>query len=57
MTEKRCRVDFDGHPVDGWRVIAKGDKATCDEKLAELLKNLGPYGQKYLKRRWQFKDS
>ena len=57
MTEKRCRVDFEGHPVDGWRVKAEGEKAACDAKLDELLRNLGPYGKKYLKRRWEFKAS
>jgi hypothetical protein len=57
MSKKGCPVDIVDHPVDGWRVKAEGEKATCDAKLDELLRNLGPYGKKYLKRRWEFKKA
>ncbi|MHA2067044.1 MAG: hypothetical protein ACXABY_21970 [Candidatus Thorarchaeota archaeon] len=52
MTEKQCKIDVEGHPVDGWRIIAKGDTAICNAKLKELLKHSGPYNQKFVKRRW-----
>ena len=57
MSEKRCDLDVVGHPVDVWRIKAKGDKATCDEKLAELLKNAGPYMEKLVTRRWEYEES
>ena len=49
-----CPLDIVPHPTDGWRVKAKGKRIKCKAKLDELLENLGPYGQKYLERRWDF---
>ncbi len=49
-----CPLDVEPHPTDGWRVKAKGKRIKCKAKLDELLENLGPYGQKYLERRWDF---
>ncbi len=49
-----CSNDIVPHPTDGWRVKAKGKRIKCKAKLDELLENLGPYGQKYLERRWDF---
>lgn len=52
MSEKRCRTDIVGHPEDGWRIEAQGPKVACDAKLAEILKDSGPFNQKVIKRRW-----
>ena len=49
-----CPIDIVPHPTDGWRVKAKGKRIKCKEKRDKLLKNLGPYGQKYIKRRWDY---
>jgi hypothetical protein len=49
-----CPLDIIPHPTDGWRVKAKGKRIKCKAKLDELLESLGPYGQKYLERRWDF---
>jgi len=49
-----CPLDVVPHPTDGWRVKAKGKRVKCKAKLDELLENLGPHGQNYLKRRWDF---
>ena len=52
MEEKKCRIDLEAHPIDGIRIKAKGDKAACEAKQAEVLKNAGPFLTKFTKRRW-----
>jgi hypothetical protein len=52
MEDNKCPVDTEGHPITGIRFKAKGDKAACDAKLAEVLKDVGPFLTKFIKRRW-----
>jgi len=37
--------------IDRYELILQGD---CKKEVEEIMKNLGPYGQKYLKRRLFF---
>jgi hypothetical protein len=53
MSEE-CPLDIVPHPVDGWRVIAKGNSIKCKEKKDKILAQLGPYGKKYIDRRWDY---
>ena len=58
MSAKKCRrIDVEGHPVDGIRFVSKGDKAACDAKRDEILKDAGPYLKKFVTRRWEHKES
>ena len=54
MEENKCRIDLEAHPIDGIRIKAKGDKAACEAKQAEVLKNAGPFLTKFTKRRWDY---
>ncbi len=54
MVKKSCRLDIVAHPIDGIRIKAKGDKAACEAKQAEVLKNAGPFLTKFMKRRWDY---
>ncbi len=57
MSDKKCRwIDVVGHPVDGIRFLSKGDKAACEVKRAEILKDAGPYLKKFVTRRWKHKE-
>jgi hypothetical protein len=49
-----CPLDIEAHPTDRWRVKAKGERVKCKVKLDKILENLGPYGQNYIKRRWDY---
>lgn len=57
MSEKRCRIDIVGHLEDGWRIKAEGPRECCDAKLAEILRDSGPFNQKVIKRRWDHKET
>ena len=58
MSDKKCRrIDVVGHPVDGIRFVSNGDKAACEVKRAEILKDAGPYLKKFVTRRWTHKES
>ena len=53
MSEE-CQTDVVPHPTDGWRVKATGKPIKCKAKLDKILEQLGPYGQKYIERRWDY---
>jgi hypothetical protein len=54
--EKHCRIDIKSHPVDGIRFEVEGDKAACDAKRDEILKDAGPYMKKLVIRRWKYEN-
>jgi len=58
MSDKKCcLIEVEGHPVDGIKFVSKGDKAACEVKRAEILKDAGPYLKKFVTRRWEHKES
>jgi fructose-1,6-bisphosphatase/sedoheptulose 1,7-bisphosphatase-like protein len=58
MSDKKCRrIDVEGHPIDGIRFIAKGDKTACEAKRDEILQDAGPYLKKFVTRRWKHQET
>jgi len=58
MSDKKCcLIEVEGHPVDVIKFVSKGDKAACEVKRAEILKDAGPYLKKFVTRRWEHKES
>ena len=47
----RCQTKLRPHKINGIEIELIGD---CGELVDEIMKNLGPYGQQYIKRRMVF---
>ena len=47
----RCQTKVRPHEIYGIEIELIGD---CGELVDEIMKNLGPYGQQYIKRRMVF---
>jgi len=48
---KKCKTNVRPHEEKGVELELIGD---CGELVEEIMKNLGPYGQKYFRRRMVF---
>ena len=46
-----CTTNVRPHKIDGIEIELIGD---CGKLVDEIMKNLGPYGQQYIKRRMVF---
>jgi len=47
----RCKTNVRPHKINGIEIELIGD---CGELVDEIMKNLGPYGQHYVRRRMVF---
>jgi hypothetical protein len=57
MSDKKCRMDIKSHPIKGIEIISIGEKAACDAKRKEAIKDAGPYLKKFVTRRWVHKET
>ena len=47
----RCRTNVRPHEINGIEIELEGD---CEELVEKIMKNLGLYGQQYIRRRMVF---